>query len=275
MNRTLQENAGALTQAEAWRNLIKWRGGDSGRAQREFLGRLVHEIEGRGTVDVLRHGVVDQGVTIRLVYFRSAHGLTPELVRRYAANRLTVTRQLRYDAGSDKAIDLVLFVNGIPVATAELKNQLTDQDVEHAIAQYRRDRSPRNVALGQRAVVHFAVDTQSVAMTTRLEGSTTRFLPFNRGWGRAAGNPPNPNGHATSYLWERVWQRDAWLDLLARFVHVELPARGAKGPKTIIFPRYHQWDCVLELERAARGEGAGHSYLVEHSTGSGKSATIA
>jgi type I restriction enzyme, R subunit len=262
------------TQAHAWGNLIKRRGGDSVRAQREFLQRLVHEIDSRGTVDVLRHGVVDQGITIRLAYFRPAHGLTSELVDRYAANRLTVTRQLRYEAGSDKSLDLALFVNGIPVATAELKNQLTNQDIEHAIAQYRRDRDPRNVTLGRRAMVHFAVDTQSVAMTTRLEGPNTRFLPFNRGYGRAAGNPPNPKGHATSYLWERVWQRDAWLDLLARFVHVDQPARGAKGLKTVIFPRYHQWDCVLALERAAWGEGAGQSCLVEHSTGSGKSATI-
>jgi type I restriction enzyme R subunit len=263
------------TQPEAWAEVVKRRGGDPDRAQREFLGRLTAEIDGRGTVDVLRHGVVDQGVTIRLAFFRPAHGLTPELLDRYAANRLTVTRQLRYEAGSDRSIDLALFVNGIPVATAELKNQLTNQDIDHAIAQYRRDRDPRNVTLRRRAVVHFAVDTQSVAMATRLEGPTTRFLPFNRGYGRAAGNPPNPNGHATSYLWERVWQRDAWLDLLARFVHVEQPARGAKGPKPVIFPRYHQWDCVLGLERAARSEGAGHSYLVEHSTGSGKSATIA
>jgi type I restriction enzyme R subunit len=168
-----------------------------------------------------------------------------------------------------------LFVNGIPVATAELKNQLTNQDIEHAIAQYRRDRDPRNVTLGRRAVVHFAIDTQRVAMTTRLEGANTRFLPFNRGHGRAGGNPPNLNGHATAYLWEQVWQRDAWLDLLARFVHVEQSARGAKGPRTVIFPRYHQWDCVLALEWAAKVEESGHSYLVEHSAGSGKSATIA
>jgi type I restriction enzyme, R subunit len=263
------------TQAQTWAELVRRRGGDPGRAQREFLVRLTREIEGRGTVDVLRHGVVDQGVTIRLAYFKPAYGLTPELSTLYRANRLTVTRQLRYEAGSDRALDLSLFVNGIPVATAELKNQLTNQDIEHAIAQYRQDRDPRNVTLGWRTVVHFAVDTQSVAMTTRLEGPNTRFLPFNRSYGRAAGNPPNPSGHATSYLWERVWQRDAWLDLLARFAHVEQPARGAKGPKTVIFPRYHQWDCVLALERAAEDEGSGHSYLVEHSTGSGKSATIA
>jgi type I restriction enzyme, R subunit len=263
------------TQHDAWAEIIRRRGGEAGAAQAKFLQRLADELDRRGTVDVLRHGVVDQGVTIRLAYFRPAHGLTPELGALYAANRLTVTRQLRYQPGTDKALDLVLFINGIPVATAELKNQLTGQDVEHAMAQYRRDRDPRNVTLSRRAVVHFAVDTQRVAMTTRLEGAETRFLPFNRGYLRGAGNPPNPNGHATSYLWEQVWQRDAWLDLLARFVQVEKPGRGSKAPATVIFPRYHQWDCVLRLEAAARSEGAGQPYLVEHSAGSGKSNTIA
>jgi type I restriction enzyme R subunit len=263
------------TQSDPWAEVIRRRGGEPDGAQRKFVERLAAELDRRGTVDVLRHGVVDQGITMRLAYFRPAHGLTPELGVLYAANRLTVTRQLRYEPGSDRALDLVLFVNGIPVATAELKNQLTGQDIEHAMAQYRRDRDPPNVTLGRRAVVHFAVDTHRVAMTTRLEGPETRFLPFNRGLRRGAGNPPNPEGHATSYLWEQVWQRDAWLDLLARFVQVEKPARGSKAPGTVIFPRYHQWDCVLGLEAAARTEGAGQQYLVEHSAGSGKSNTIA
>jgi type I restriction enzyme R subunit len=263
------------TQPDAWAEVIRRRGGEPGAAQGKLLQRLADELDRRGTVDVLRHGVVDQGVTIRLAYFRPAHGLTPELGALYAANRLTVTRQLRYEAGSDRALDLALFLNGIPVATAELKNQLTGQDVDHAMAQYRRDRDPRNVTLSRRAVVHFAVDTQRVAMTTRLEGPETRFLPFNRGYLRGAGNPPNPNGHATSYLWEQVWQRDPWLDLLGRFVQVEKPGRGSKAPATVIFPRYHQWDCVLRLEAAARSEGTGQHYLVEHSAGSGKSNTIA
>ncbi len=265
------------TQNAAWAEVIKRHGNVAGVAQDKFLARLASEIFKRGTVDVLRHGVVDQGVTIRLAYFRPAHGLTPELVERYKANRLTVARQLRYEAGSDRAVDLALFVNGIPVATVELKNQLTGQDVDNAITQYRYDRDPRNVTLARRALVHFAVDTQRAMMTTRLQGPGTRFLPFNQGHGRGAGNPPNPHGHATAYLWERVWQPDAWLDLLARFVHVQKPAkgRGSRGPGTVIFPRFHQWDCVRRLEEAARQEGPGHSYLVQHSAGSGKSNTIA
>jgi type I restriction enzyme R subunit len=265
------------TQGRSWAELTKRYGGDAGVAQDRFLARVASEIDKRGTVDVLRHGVVDHGVTIRLAYFRPAHGLTAELMERYRANRLTVTRQLRYEKDSDRAVDLGLFVNGIPVATAELKNQLTGQDVEQAVSQYRHDRDPRNLTLARRALVHFAVDTRRVLMTTRLQGPSTRFLPFNQGNGRGAGNPPNPGGHETAYLWERVWQRDAWLDLLGRFVHVDKPAKGkgSKGRGTVIFPRFHQWDCVRRLEDAARADGSGNSYLVEHSAGSGKSNTIA
>src|SRR4029077_20856007 len=131
----------------------------------------------------------------------------------------TVTRQLPFEAGSTKTLDLCLFVNGIPVATAELKNRLTGQSVEDAQRQYRQDRDPNNPLL-KRAIVHFAADSELVSMTTRLSGNRTRFLPFNRGHEMGAGNPAS-EGHRTSYLWERVWQRDAWLDLLQRFVHVE------------------------------------------------------
>ncbi len=265
------------TQIKQWNRLITLYGGDADAAQQLFAGRLAKQLDQRGTVDVLRHGVVDHGVTIALAYFRPAHGLTPALLDRYNANRFVVTRQLRYSETSNETVDLGLFVNGLPVATAELKNPLTGQNVEHAKAQYRRDRDPRNTLLARRAVVHFAVDTEQLAMTTRLSGGTTRFLPFNKGRDLGAGNPTNPNGHRTSYLWEQVWQRDAWLDLLARFVHVE--KTRASAPKSIkaetIFPRYHQWDAVRHLEAAARVDGAGHDYLVEHSAGSGKSNTIA
>jgi type I restriction enzyme R subunit len=262
------------TQIDAWNELIKRYGGDPNVAQAKFADRLASELDKRAVVDVLRHGVVDHGVTLRLAYFRPAHGLTPELVARYEANRLTATQQLRYEASSGKALDLALFVNGIPVATAELKNPLTGQGVDKAIGQYRTDRDPRNRTLS-RAVVHFAVDPRRVAMTTRLAGSGTRFLPFNQGHCGGAGNPSTGPGHATAYLWELVWERNAWLDLLGRFVHVDKPAKGSKKAVQIIFPRYHQWDAVLRLEATARDEGAGRSYLVQHSAGSGKSNTIA
>ncbi len=260
------------TQPDEWAQLVKLHGADDGTARVRFIDRVTQQLDSRGTVDVLRHGLVDHGVTIRLAFFKPAHGLTDTLVRRYQANRLTVTRQLPYAGDSTRAVDLCLFLNGIAVATAELKNPLTGQTVEDAIEQYRQDRDPRNLTLG-RAVVHFAVDPERVAMTTKLESPTTRFMPFNRGHDYGAGNPPNPDGHRTSYLWERVWQRDAWLDLLQRFVHVEKDERGrATG---IVFPRYHQWDAVLTLEADAKANGAGHSYLVQHSAGSGKSNTIA
>jgi type I restriction enzyme R subunit len=263
------------TQADEWEQLRKLHGGNDDDARVKFADRLAREIDHRGTVDVLRHGVVDLGVHIRLAFFKPAHGLTPVLGERYAANRLTITRQLPFDVASTKTLDLCLFVNGIPVATVELKNETTGQDIEFAKHQYRNDRDPNNVTLSRRAIVHFAVDTQAVAMTTRLAGPGTRFLPFNKGNAGEPGNPANPKGHRTAYLWEDVWQRDAWMDLLGRFVHVEKPRKGSKKAPLMIFPRYHQWDAVLKMEAAALAEGPGQDYLVQHSAGSGKSNTIA
>jgi type I restriction enzyme R subunit len=267
------------TQRDAWGKLVKAHGGDEVLARQRFLQRVAQQLDDRGTVDVLRHGVRDQNVEIRLSYRRPAYGVAPELVAHYDANRLTVTRQLPFDPDSTKTVDLCLFLNGIPVATAELKNHLTGQNIEHAIEQYRTDRDPKNVTLGRRALVHFAVDPDSVAMTTKLESKSTRFLPFNLGHNLGKGNPPNPNGHKTSYLWERVWSKDAWLDILHRFIHVERPEKGSiaarRAAERVIFPRYHQWDAVMKLEADARANGAGHSYLVQHSAGSGKSNTIA
>ncbi len=263
------------TQPDEWEQLRKLHGGNDDDARTKFADRLASEIDHRGSVDVLRHGVVDLGVHIRLAYFKPAHGLTPLLGKRYLANRLTVTRQLPFDVASTKTLDLCLFVNGLPVTTAELKNETTGQDIEFAKRQYRYDRDPDKVTLGRRAVVHFAFDTQAVAMTTRLAGTGTRFLPFNKGNAGEPGNPTNAHGHRTAYLWEDVWQRDAWMDLLGRFVHVERPPKGSKKPQVMIFPRYHQWDAVLKLETAALKELRGHDYLVQHSAGSGKSNTIA
>jgi type I restriction enzyme R subunit len=267
------------TQDSQWEKLVSAYGGDEELAYRKFAQRLAQQIDERGTVDVLRHGIRDQNVEFRLSYRRPAFGVAPELVAHYEANRLTVTRQLPFEADSNKTLDLCLFVNGIPVATAELKNHLTGQNVEHAIEQYRNDRDPKNVTLSRRALVHFAVDPDAVAMTTKLAGKKTRFLPFNRGHNLGRGNPPNPNGHKTAYLWQGVWAKDAWLDILHRFIHVERPSKGSfaarRAAEIVIFPRYHQWDAVLKLESDAAASGAGRSYLVQHSAGSGKSNTIA
>ncbi len=180
-----------------------------------------------------------------------------------------MTRQQRYSSANTNTIDIVLWVNGLAVATVELKNPLTHQDVSHAMAQYRTDRDPKDPFLAKRAVVHFAVDPHLAFMTTRLAGADTRFLPFNQGNDGRQGNPPAASGrHATAYLWEKVWQRDAFLDLIGRFIHVEVDEKG-HPTGTVIFPRYHQWDCVLKLEADAKAHGAGHRYLAQHSAGRG------
>jgi type I restriction enzyme R subunit len=268
-----------MTQGDAWDKLVKAHGGEKALARQRFVQRLSQQLDERGTVEVLRHGVRDQNVEIRLSYRRPAFGVAQELVQDYEGNRLTVTRQLPFDPDSTKTVDLCLFLNGIPVATAELKNHLTGQNIEHAIEQYRTDRDPKNVALGRRALVHFAVDPDAVAMTTKLEGKSTKFLPFNLGQNLGKGNPPNPAGHKTSYLWERVWAKDPWLDILHRFIHVDRPEKGSlasrRAKEVVIFPRFHQWDAVMKIEADAHANGAGRSYLIQHSAGSGKSNTIA
>jgi type I restriction enzyme R subunit len=271
------------TQSKAWDRLVGLHGGAE-QAQAKFAKRLAAEIDARGTIDVLRRGVEDMGVKIRMVFFKPAHALTPDLLALYDANRLVVSRQVHHSESNPKdSVDLLLLVNGLSVATAELKNQVTGQTVEHAKRQYRFDRNPKDLVFDRRTVVHFAVDQDLVFLTTRLEGEKTRFLPFNQGSGGPGqeggkGNPPNPNGYRTAYLWEHVWQRDNWLDLLARFVHEEKPTgRGRTAVKRgkVIFPRYHQWDLVLRLADHASTDGPGRNYLPQHSAGSGKSNSIA
>lgn len=277
------------TQPREWDRVRNFYPGGADEAQRAFGRRLAQEIDARGTLDVLRHGVKDRGVHLKLAYFRPAHTVAEDALAEYRANRLTVTRQLHHSAKHPHdSLDLVLLLNGLPVATAELKNHLTGQTVEDAKWQYRTDRDPADLLLSRRAVVHFAVDPELVFLTTRLEGDKTRFLPFNTGSegpgvSGAAGNPPaREGGYRTSYLWEQVWQFDNWLDLLRRFVHVQGPEaaggkiRGRKPSElTTIFPRYHQWDAVLRLSDHVARHGTGTNYLVMHSAGSGKSNTIA
>ncbi|WP_200210386.1 type I restriction endonuclease subunit R [Micromonospora coerulea] len=257
--------------------------GDLTTAQREFAKRVAAEIDKRGALDVLRNGVKDRGVAIELCYFRPGHTLAVGALDEYHGNRLTVVRQLRYSARTADELDLGLFVNGIPIATAELKNPLTGQDVEDAKRQYRKSRDPKELIFARRTLVHFAVDPHLVFLTTRLAGEKTRFLPFNvgsngPGVSGGAGNPPAPaDGYQTSYLWRQVWQRDNFLELLQRFAHVEVPKKGKPDPHAslLIFPRYHQWHAVRRMVDHATQHGAGHNYLIEHSAGSGKSNTIA
>jgi type I restriction enzyme R subunit len=267
------------TQPKEWKKLEQHHGA---AVREQFLKRLAGEIERRGVLDVLRLGIRDSGCKFRLAYFRPASGLNEETRRLHGANLFAVVRQVRYSTKDEKSLDLVLFLNGIPIFTAEVKNPLNGQDVEKAIRQYKTDRDPREPLLAhRRCLAHFAVDPDLVYVTTQLAGAKTRFLPFNQGKFGGAGNPPVPptrTGYATAYLWEETWARDSVLDLVRQFIH-EVEEEDEKGRKTgrrfLIFPRFQQLECVRKLVADARAAGAGQRYLIQHSAGSGKSFTIA
>jgi type I restriction enzyme R subunit len=267
------------TQPKEWQRLKDHHGAE---VKDRFLRRLFQEIDRRGALDVLRNGIKDSGCKFRLAYFRPASGLNEELQRLHAANLFAIVRQLNYSEKSEKSLDLVLFLNGIPIFTAELKNPLTGQTVEDAIRQYKTDRDPREPLFAYgRCLAHFAVDPDLVYVTTYLAGPKTRFLPLNQGKFGGAGNPPVPptqKGYPTAYLWERIWARDSVLDLIRQFIHEveEEDERGRKtGERSLIFPRYQQLDAVRRLGADARVHGPGARYLIQHSAGSGKSFTIA
>jgi type I restriction enzyme R subunit len=266
-------------QPDAWQTLTKNHGPAAGET---LLSRIRDQSDQRGTLDVLRHGVELLGLKnpLQMAQFKPALAINPDILARYAANRLRVVRQVRYSVYNENCLDLVLFLNGIPVATAELKTDFT-QTVDDAIDQYRFDRLPVSKGQGAEpllsfprgALVHFAVSNSAVHMTTRLAGPATSFLPFNQGDQGAAGNPVNPEGHPTAYLWEQVWARDGWLEILGRYL---ITKRDAKKQITqIIFPRYHQLDVTRELQAAVLRDGPGAKYLVQHSAGSGKTNSIA
>ncbi len=258
----------------------------NGRAA--VLTRLGQVLDQDGALHILRTGFKHISARFAMCQFAPAQALNATTVARFGQVRCRVVRQLRYSLHHQNTIDLVLFVNGIPVATVELKTDFT-QSVEHAIAQYKADRLPKDpathteeplLAFKRRALVHFAVSTDAVAMTTRLDGQQTNFLPFNLGNNGGAGNPVNPQGYRTAYLWERVLERTSWLGLLQHFAHLhKTPSTNAQGKRIttehLIFPRLHQWDVVNQLVAAARTEGPGQTYLIQHSAGSGKSNSIA
>jgi len=262
-------------------------------ARRSILDRLAKCLEldplkNGGTIRLLHEGfsmvpLHGGAVKFRLAQFRPATTQNPDTLDTYAKMRVRVVRQVHYSTKHpNKALDLVLFVNGIPVATVELKTDFT-QTIGNAVDQYRFDRSPVGEPLfgfARRSLVHFVVSNSEVRMTTKLAGAATRFLPFNKGADEGAGNPVNPNGSASSYFWEEILQRDTWLQLLGSFVHlqVETEVDPDTGKKTktqrVLFPRYHQWRAVTRLVDAARAEGAGNRYLIQHSAGSGKTNSI-
>jgi type I restriction enzyme, R subunit len=268
------------SQPEAWQALAK---GHGLSADARLLERLRDQLDTRGTLDVLRNGLEMHPVRgkIALAQFRPASGINAAIMARYTANRLRVVRQVRYSEGNENCFDLVFFLNGLPVTTVELKSDFT-QSVKDAVDQYRFDRHPQ--PKGQKAepllsfpggaLVHFAVSNSEAQMTTRLAGPATRFLPFNRGDNGAAGNPPSSSGHRTSYLWEDVWERESFLDILGRYLVTEKDEK-TKKPTRYLFPRYHQLDATRKLLQAVRAEGAGGKYLIQHSAGSGKTNSIA
>ena len=267
------------TQPKAWEALAKNHGPNAADI---LLARLRHQLDQRGTLDVLRQGIelhpVNQPVS--LAQFKPALAINADILARYTANRLRVVRQVRYSTHDENSLDLVLFLNGVPVATVELKTEFT-QSITAAIDQYRFDRLPQTkghapeplLSFPTGALVHFAVSSREVHMVTKLAGPATVFLPFNKGDHGAAGNPVNPDGHRTSYLWEQVWARESWLEILGRYLVAERDTK--KQIAKIIFPRFHQLDVTRKLQAAVLMDGPGAKYLVQHSAGSGKTNSIA
>ena len=250
--------------------------------ENKVLHRINQEMENRGMLDVIRNGFTDNGVKLRMAFFKPETSLNPDTEKLYNQNILSITRQLHYSPKNDNSVDIVLFLNGLPVATMELKNQFTHQNTQNAKKQYieNRDNKETLFRFKRGALVHFAVDTDEIYMTTKIEGKQTFFIPFNKGLENgAAGNPQNPDGYKTSYLWENILQKDSWMDIIGRFVHLQTEQKKVNGKlykkEKLIFPRYHQLDCVRKLARNAKNSGVGKNYLVQHSAGSGKSNSIA
>jgi type I restriction enzyme, R subunit len=252
--------------------------------------RLNDEIDTNGLLHVLRYGITDRGIKLKIASFRPESTLNEKIIKDYQANRITVTRQFAYSTENNNTLDMVLSLNGIPIVALELKNQFKGQSVENGKKQFMYDRDPREkiFQFNKRILVYFAVDLYEVWMTTRLNGKDTYFLPFNQGSNGAgevggAGNPENPNGYATSYLWEKVLQKDSLMNILHRFMHLDVEKKkviqnGKEKTKTsakLIFPRYHQLDVVRKLVHHVRLKGSGENYLIQHSAGSGKSNSIA
>lgn len=267
------------TQKDGWNKLVEQYGGD---VANRFLARLDEELLSRGLLSVLREGVKDRGVNIRLAYWKPENDKNPETLADYAGNILSVMRQVKYSAKNENSIDMVIFVNGLPLFTTELKNQFTGQNVINAISQYKTDRDQKEKLLSfKRCLTHFAVDTEQAYMATRLTGLTTYFLPFNKGNKGSSGNPDAPTGkYKTYYLWEEIWSKDSVFDLLGNFIQEVTGEKEDKNGKKrkeekLIFPRYHQLETVKNIVVDAQKNGSGKNYLIQHSAGSGKSNTIA
>lgn len=266
------------TQPEQWGRLQEIYDVDT---ENKILARISSEISKRGIIDVLRNQVVDRGVYLNLCYFEPKSDLNPDHLKLYQSNQFTVVRQLHYSEQNENSIDMVLFLNGLPIVTMELKNQLTGQNVKHSENQYRFDRDPKEPLLNfKRCMVHFCVDNNRVSMTTRLAGQKTFFLPYNRD----LENPSVESGYRTKYLWEEILPPSSLLDVLENFVHLSKEKEFFFSDKTqkidsvvkevLVFPRYHQLDLIRKFRRQLKEDGVGKNYLVQHTTGSGKSYSI-
>ena len=276
-NETLQFIQG--TQPEEYQRLERQYGADT---PVKLLDRVSKQVASRGVLDVLRKGIRDRGCHFKLTYFLPSSGMNPDHQQLYAQNQFSLIRQLKYSEKNEKSLDMTLFLNGLPLVTMELKNSLTGQIFTDAEKQYRTNRDPREPLFQfKRCLVHFAVGNEKVSMTTHLQGGKTRFFPFNKG----IENPVNPNGHKTAYLWENILQPNNLMALINNFIHEQETTEKVYDPKTkmvrdekhrvLVFPRYHQLDVIRQLQAAIVKEGVGHNYLIQHTTGSGKSNSIA
>lgn len=269
-----------ISQPTEWSKLTIYYKEDT---ENKFFQRLFKELDLRGMLDVLRHGISDSGIKFKLAYFKPDSNLNPDTIEQYEYNKLYVTRQVYFSSKTNKSIDLLLSINGLPVATIELKNHFTGQTVKEAMEQYKTSRDPKELLFQfkKRALVHFTVDPDEVYLTTRLDSFNTRFLPFNQGFRNGAGNPPAKDygSYRTTYFYEQMLQPDSWLEIIGRFLHLQKKAYKIDGKEyykeEMLFPRYHQIDVVRKLNADAKANGSGKNYLIQHSAGSGKSNSIA
>lgn len=266
------------SQPDEWKRISEIHGTET---ERKIIERICKELELNGTLSVVRKGFTDYGVKFKMAYFRPETSLNPDTERLYSLNQLTVKRQIKYSLSNSNSIDLLICLNGLPIITIEIKNQFTGQTVEDAKTQYKSSRDSKEILFQfkKRALVHFALDTDEVFMTTKIDGSKTKYLPFNLGHNNGAGNPPIPNNYKTAYLWEYVLTKDSILDIVGRYLHLQVDefkfGTEVRKRESLIFPRYHQLDVVRKIIKDVKSNGAGKDYLIEHSAGSGKSNSIA
>lgn len=268
------------SQSKEWETLKSYY---KDEVENKFIQRLFKELDLRGMLDVIRHGITDSGVKFKLAYFKPDSGLNPDTQKLYSFNKHYVTRQVHFSLKDNKSIDLLLSLNGLPIATIELKNHFTGQRVSDAIEQYKTSRDPKELLFQfkKRAIVHFTVDPDEVYFTTKLESSGTRFFPFNKGYNNGAGNPPAKDytTYRSAYFWEEILQIDSWTEIIGRYVHLQKEEYTFEGRKyykeSMLFPRFHQLDVVRKLIADSKTKGSGQRYLIEHSAGSGKSNSIA